>query len=172
MRMVAEREASAQVFQWVCMACGQAGRDMTVANCPHDGGVLDLRYEPAEIALQPQLPGIWPYAARLAAIDAKHIVSLGEGDTPLLLSSQLETGIGLRRLYFKNEGLNPTGSYKDRIATVGISYLRHLGRRAWAATSSGNAGAALAAYGARRGRRLSIHAGAGAAGEDRADHVL
>lgn len=139
------------MFQLVCMACGRTCRDLTVANCPHDGGVLDLRYEPAEISLQPQLPGIWPYAARLPLTDIKHIVSLGEGDTPLLPSTQLGAGIDLPRLQFKNEGMNPTGSYKDRIASVGITYLRQLGRRAWAATSSGNAGASLAAYGARAG---------------------
>lgn len=137
------------MFQMVCMDCGRICRDMTVANCPHDGGVLDVRYASAEIALQPQLPGIWRYAARLPLTDPKYIVSLGEGDTPLLPSSQLGAGINLSRLYFKNEGLNPTGSYKDRIASVGISYLRQLGRQAWAATSSGNAGASLAAYGAR-----------------------
>lgn len=137
------------MFQMVCMVCGRTCDDKTVANCPHDGAVLDVRYLSAEIALQPQLPGIWRHAARLPLTDPKYIVSLGEGDTPLLPSSQLGPGIGLPRLYFKNEGLNPTGSYKDRIASVGISYLRQLGRRAWAATSSGNAGASLAAYGAR-----------------------
>lgn len=139
----------ASMFQLICLTCGRRCDDMTVANCPHDGGVLDLRYQPAEISLQPQLPGIWRYAARLPLTDSKYIVSLGEGDTPLLPSSRLGPGSGMERLYFKNEGLNPTGSYKDRIASVGITYLRQLGRRAWAATSSGNAGAALAAYGAR-----------------------
>ena len=137
------------MFQMVCMDCGRTCGDVTAANCPHDGGVLDPRYQCAEILLQPQLPGIWRYAARLPLTDAKEIVSLGEGDTPLLPSSQLGPAISLPQLYFKNEGLNPTGSYKDRIASVGISYLRQLGRRAWAATSSGNAGASLAAYGAR-----------------------
>ena len=139
----------APMFQMVCMVCGRTCGDKTVANCPHDGGILDVRYESAEFPMQPQLPGIWRYAARLPVTQEKHIVSLGEGDTPLLPSSQLGPGINLSRLFFKNEGLNPTGSYKDRIASVGISYLRQLGRRAWAATSSGNAGAALAAYGAR-----------------------
>lgn len=137
------------MFHLVCMDCGRTCGDMTAANCPHDGGVLDVRYHSAEIPLQPQLPGIWRYAARLPLTDEKHIVSLGEGDTPLMPSSQLGPDISLPQLYFKNEGLNPTGSYKDRIASVGISYLRQLGRRAWAATSSGNAGASLAAYGAR-----------------------
>ncbi len=137
------------MFQLVCLTCGQICGDISVANCPHDGGVLDLRYDSDEFPLQPQLPGIWRYASQLPLTDAKHIVSLGEGDTPLLKSAQLGSDIGLPRLYFKNEGLNPTGSYKDRIASVGITYLRQLGRGAWAATSSGNAGASLAAYGAR-----------------------
>ncbi len=137
------------MFQLICLTCGRTCGDLTVANCPHDGGVLDLRYGSADIPLQPQLPGIWRYAARLPLTDPKCIVSLGEGDTPLLLSSRLGPASGTERLYFKNEGLNPTGSYKDRIASVGITYLRQLERRAWAATSSGNAGASLAAYGAR-----------------------
>ena len=137
------------MFRLVCMTCGRTCDDLGAAKCPHDGGVLDVRYDSAEIPLQPQLPGIWRYAAHLPVSDPKHIVSLGEGDTPLLLSARLSAAIDLPQLYFKNEGLNPTGSYKDRIATVGITYLRQLGRRAWVATSSGNAGASLAAYGAR-----------------------
>ncbi len=137
------------MFHLKCMTCGRTCSDLSVANCPHDGGVLDVRYESLDIPLRPQLPGIWCYATHLPLTDAKYIVSLGEGDTPLLPSARLGADITLPELYFKNEGLNPTGSYKDRIASVGITYLRQLGRRAWAATSSGNAGASLAAYGAR-----------------------
>lgn len=139
------------MFQMVCLTCGQVCGDLSAANCAHDGGVLDVRYAADDFPLQPDLPGIWRYAARLPLTDPKHIVSLGEGDTPLAPSAQLGAEVGLPQLYFKNEGLNPTGSYKDRIASVGISYLRQLGRRAWSATSSGNAGASLAAYGARAG---------------------
>ena len=139
------------MFDLICLTCGRACRDLSRANCPYDGGVLDPRYASAEFPLQAHLPGIWRYAARLPLTDRQHIVSLGEGDTPLLPSARLGVEIDLPRLYFKNEGLNPTGSYKDRIATVGISSLRALGRRAWAAASSGNAGASLAAYGARAG---------------------
>lgn len=137
------------MFQMVCLSCGQVCADLSLANCPRDGGVLDLRYPADDFPLQPELPGIWRFAARLPLSDPKHIVSLGEGDTPMTPSSRLGADIGLPQLHFKNEGLNPTGSYKDRIAAVGISYLCQLGLRAWAATSSGNAGASLAAYGAR-----------------------
>ncbi len=137
------------MFQMVCLTCGQICSDAGLVKCPRDGGVLDVRYDSDDFPLQPDLPGMWRYAARLPVTDPKHIVSLGEGDTPLTPSAQLGAGINLPQLYFKNEGLNPTGSYKDRIASVGISYLRQLGRRAWAAASSGNAGASLAAYGAR-----------------------
>lgn len=137
------------MFQMVCLTCGQICSDAGLVKCPRDGGVLDVRYDADDFPLQPDLPGMWRYAARLPVTDPKHIVSLGEGDTPLTPSAQLGAGINLPQLYFKNEGLNPTGSYKDRIASVGISYLRQLGRRAWAAASSGNAGASLAAYGAR-----------------------
>ena len=137
------------MFHLVCMTCGRICGDLSVANCPHDEGVLDVRYDSVEIPLQSQLPGIWRYAARLPLTDPKHIISLGEGNTPFVPSSQLSADIKLPGLYFKNGGLNPTGSYKDRIASVGITYLRQLGRQEWAATSSGNAGASLAAYGAR-----------------------
>ena len=137
------------MFRLVCMTCGKTCHDIGAANCPHDGGVLDVKYDSAEIRIQSELPGIWRYADHLPLTDQKHIVSLGEGDTPLLPSAQLAADIGLPQLYFKNEGLNPTGSYKDRIASVGITYLRQLGMRAWSAASSGNAGASLAAYGAR-----------------------
>lgn len=137
------------MFHLACLTCGRSCGDMSAANCPHDGGVLDLHYAADGFPLQPQLPGIWQYAARLPLTDPKHIISLGEGNTPVVPSSQLGADIELPGLYFKNEGLNPTGSYKDRIASVGITYLRQLGRKAWAAVSSGNAGASLAAYGAR-----------------------
>ena len=139
------------MYQLVCMTCGRTCANMGAAACPHDGGFLDVLYDSADIPLNDELSGIWRYAAHLPLTDPAHIVSLGEGDTPLLRSARLGADVGLPQLYFKNEGLNPTGSYKDRIASVGISYLRGLGLSAWATVSSGNAGAALSAYGAGAG---------------------
>ncbi len=139
------------MYELICMTCGQICADMSAAACPRDGGFLDVRYDSAAIPLNDERPGIWRFAAQLPLADPAHIVSLGEGDTPLLQSARLGVARDLPRLYFKNEGLNPTGSYKDRIASVGISYLRQLGLGAWATVSSGNAGAALSAYGACAG---------------------
>ncbi len=110
-----------------------------------------VAYADRAIAVQDDAPGLWRYGAHLPLRDHQFAVSLGEGNTPLLRSGKLEKTLGVGELYFKLEGSNPTGSYKDRIAAVGLSRLRELGKRAWAATSSGNAGAAMAAYGVRAG---------------------
>ena len=138
-------------FKLLCMICGAVYTDAGLASCPHDGGILDVVYAADDFPLSPERPGIWRYAARLPLSDERRIISLGEGDTPLLPSARLGPDAGLKHLFFKNEGLNPSGSYKDRIASVGMSLLRQLGKGAWSAVSSGNAGAALAAYGAKAG---------------------
>lgn len=78
-------------------------------------------------------------------------VSMGEGDTPLVALPRLGVRIGLPRLRAKLETINPTGSYKDRIAASSMALALERGNRGWIATSSGNAGAALASYGARAG---------------------
>lgn len=104
-----------------------------------------------EWSMTSRLPGIWRYAPLLPVENPVSAVSLGEGNTPLVRSLRLGEALGIQSLWFKIEAGNPTGSYKDRIAAVAISRAKETGRRGWIATSSGNAGAALAAYGARAG---------------------
>jgi threonine synthase len=139
------------MFHLVCTMCAWQSEDADLSACPDCGATIDVRYESSDIPRQGGLPGIWHYGARLPIRAPERAVSLGEGGTPLLRSARLGIELGVPDLYFKIEGSNPTGSYKDRIAAVGISRLRELGKRAWAATSSGNAGAAIAAYGVRAG---------------------
>ncbi len=139
------------MFHLVCTMCAWHSEDADLSACPDCGATIDLRYAAADIPLQKSLPGIWRYSAHLPIRVPERAVSLGEGGTPLLRSARLGIELGVTELHFKIEGSNPTGSYKDRIAAVGISRLRELGKRAWAATSSGNAGAAIAAYGVRAG---------------------
>ena len=142
---------NATMYQLVCRTCHKLINDRAVTACPEDGGILNVLYTSPEIPVDPALPGIWRYAAHLPLDDNAHIVSLGEGGTPLLRSAHLGAAQDLDNLFFKNESLNPTGSYKDRISTVGISQLVEQGKRTWVSTSSGNAGASTAAYGVRAG---------------------
>ncbi len=132
-----------------CTSCEWQSADADLSACPACAATLDVAYDAPASAARPELPGLWRYAARLPLRDPAQLVSMGEGNTALVRAARL--GDGVAELHFKLEGANPTGSYKDRIAAVGITRLRELGKHAWAATSSGNAGAAIAAYGVRAG---------------------
>ena len=101
--------------------------------------------------------GMWRFADRLPVKDAASIVSLGEGDTPLLdLSASLGARLGLASLHLKAEDRNPTGSFKARIASVAASLVRERGLAGLVGTSSGNGGAAAAAYAAAAGSRAVL----------------
>ena len=139
------------MFYLACTACAWQSEYADLSACPDCGATIDVRYESPDIPRQDGLLGIWRYGAHLPVRAPERAVSLGEGGTPLLRSARLGIELGAPELHFKIEGSNPTGSYKDRIAAVGIARLCELGKRAWAATSSGNAGAAIAAYGVRAG---------------------
>ena len=100
--------------------------------------------------------GIWQWAESLVPVPDEHRLSLGEGGTPLVRSRSIGPKAGLPSLFFKLETTNPTGSYKDRFAAAAISHMRAEGRTECLATSSGNTGAALAAYCAAAGLRCRI----------------
>ncbi|SEQ45583.1 threonine synthase [Virgibacillus subterraneus] len=95
--------------------------------------------------------GIWRYEELLPNVSIPDQITMGEGNTPLVKSNKIADEIGLSSLYFKMESSNPTGSYKDRIAAMGVSRAIQQGRSACIGTSSGNAGASFAAYSARAG---------------------
>jgi threonine synthase len=106
---------------------------------------------------------LWRFADMLpvAAADA---VSLGEGGTPLVDAPRMAARLGLDRFLIKDETRNPTWSYKDRLSTVAVSAARQFGARVMATSSSGNAGASLAAYAARAGLPCVVLTMAGTAG--------
>ncbi|MEF2245144.1 pyridoxal-phosphate dependent enzyme [Paenibacillus sp. IITD108] len=95
--------------------------------------------------------GIWKYAQYLPSVAEENRITLGEGHTPLIPSVSIGKELGLTNLYFKLESLNPTGSYKDRISALALSLAKQAGKTACIGTTSGNAGASLAAYAARAG---------------------
>lgn len=92
------------------------------------------------------MKGIWKYSHLLPQIEESCKLTLGEGGTPLVRSKRLGPVMGLDNLYFKLEMLNPSGSYKDRFASIAVSDLLQKKIKFCLATSSGNTGAALAAY--------------------------
>jgi threonine synthase len=99
---------------------------------------------------------IWRHAEKWGAPAGSDSVSMGEGNTPLVRSHRLAAALGLMNLWFKLEGGNPTGSYKDRFAAAAVSHLQVDGRQLCLGTSSGNTGAAVAAYCARAGIRCFL----------------
>ncbi|UCG91792.1 MAG: threonine synthase [candidate division WOR-3 bacterium] len=108
-----------------------------------------------DIARRP--PDIWRYRELLPVQDSDNILSLGEGFTPLLHAASLGHTLGFRRLYIKDEGQNPTGSFKARGLSVAISRARELGVKQVSIPSAGNAAAALSAYAALGGLKAFVY---------------
>jgi threonine synthase len=107
-------------------------------------------------ALRERPPDLWRYEELLPVKNNENIVSLGEGFTPLLRLPKAGKALGIKRLYMKDEGLNPTGSFKARGAAVGVSKALELGAGTLILPTNGNAGAAWALYGARAGVTVKI----------------
>lgn len=108
---------------------------------------------------------IWTYKKLLPTIPARYRVTLGEGNTPLVKSVAIGRQLGLHNLFFKLDHINPTGSYKDRFAAMVVSMLLQQGKKICLSTSSGNTGAALAAYCAATGIRCIMSVVEGAPAE-------
>lgn len=116
--------------------------------CPRCGGLFGfvngLRFASKDI--KPDLPGIWRYRSSFSVPKGAPILTLGEGNTPLIWGEAFQKKIG-----FKLESLNPTGSFKDRGSAVLVSWLLAAGIQEAVEDSSGNAGASFAAYASRAG---------------------
>ncbi len=102
------------------------------------------------------MKNIWHYNKLLPAVPENSRLLLGEGNTPLIKAKTIGKMLGLTGLYFKLENLNPTGSYKDRFAAIFVSILKSRNQHLCLATSSGNTGAALAAYCAAAGINCTL----------------
>ena len=100
--------------------------------------------------------GIWGYRDFFCVAPDAEPVTMGEGNTPLLRAKRLAERYGMTELYLKNETLNPSGTYKDRFATVAMTLAREDGIRQVAIGSAGNAAAAVAAYAAKAGMECYI----------------
>jgi len=135
-----------------CLDCGtEYPIEQDLITCPRCGGLLEIILEPKKDFSFNKLKGkgVWRYKELIAG-EYKEIVSLNEGNTPLIKSAYNSN------LYFKFEGANPTGSFKDRGMTVAISSAKSLNYKVVVAASTGNTAASAAAYASRASLRSYI----------------
>jgi threonine synthase len=137
--------------------------DEIVYFCKKCGDILEIKFDFRELAETLQASNwktkslsVWRYREFMPIHEAAHIITLKEGGTGLYLSKRLAAEIGLKQMYVKNEGQNPTGSFKDRGMTVGVTKALELGARHVICASTGNTSASLAAYAARAGLKCTV----------------
>ena len=152
-----------------CIDCGaRYDGDEKIYFCKKCGGLLDVEYEDSELALIPwsksfqERPlGVWRYRELLPVRDDSKIVTMNEGGTRLIRCRNLEKALGVKEIYVKNEGGNPTGSFKDRGMTVGVTKALEVGARTTICASTGNTSSSLAAYSAKAGLECVVLVPAG-----------
>jgi threonine synthase len=147
------------------LECAKSGKHYShrePAGLSEDGVPLLVRYDldAVKAAVRPEqfrgrVASMWRYRELLPADHPESAITLGEGKVPLLRAPRLGAAIGLPRLTVMDEGQNPTGSFKDRGASMGVTRANELGIRAIAMATAGNAGGAWAAYGSRAG--IAVH---------------
>ena len=142
-----------QYYQ-VCRMCGKKWKS-SAYHCPSCGGTLHSVYEMSDQIYLKNLiknaSSFWDYEELLPVEEKTAKITMGEGNTPLVVAENLGSQIGIKKLYLKNEGVNPSGTFKDRCMSISFSKAKELGAEAVVIGSAGNAGAAAAAYAARAG---------------------
>ncbi|WP_426454848.1 threonine synthase [Paenibacillus sp. S-38] len=146
-----------------CPKCSRTFSGEVVQQLCDCGSPLLARYDLEGLRQslpRPELNGreasLWRYHELLPVEHPENKVTLGEGLTPLLPLPKLGAAYDIPRLYMKDEGIIPTGSFKARGAAVGLSKAKELGVRQFAMPTNGNAGAAWSLYAARAGIRASV----------------
>ncbi len=145
-----------------CIDCGKEhGAEERIYTCSSCSGLLEVTTDLGRISvkktdIENRMPGVWKYREFLPIKDGSKIVTLQEGGTPLYRAENLEKELGIKELYIKNEGANPTGSFKDRGMTVGVSKAIELGVTSVGCASTGNTSASLAAYAGKAGIKCIV----------------
>ena len=155
-----------------CIECGTTyDIDEIIYKCGKCDGILEvvtdieeLRNKISTDKWKGRSLSVWRYIDFLPIKDKINIVTLNEGGTGLHRCKRLAEKIGLKKLFIKFEGENPTGSFKDRGMTVGVSKARELGVSIVICASTGNTSASLAAYAAKSGRQCIVLVPAGKIG--------
>ncbi len=145
---ICEREFAPDGIQYRCSSCNGP------LLATYDYAILAKRVTTESLAAG--RPGVWKYRELLPVSPSTEPVSLGEGATPMYKAKTLASSIGISNLFLKDEGRNPTGAFKDRGSTVGMTVAVERGVRTVGTVSHGNMGTSMAAYASRAGRTCYI----------------
>ena len=147
-----------------CTYCGiELSADEPHRTCPDCGKVLYPRYDLQSASaalkredLKERPPNMWRYFEVMPVLDEANVVTLGEGFTPIFKTNRLATDIGCSSLFIKDEGLNPTASFKARGLGAAVSKAKELGITRLTMPSAGNAAGAMTAYAAKAGMEAFV----------------
>ena len=147
-----------------CTYCGiELSADEPHRTCPDCGKVLYPRYDLQSASaalkredLKDRPPNMWRYFEVMPVLDEANVVTLGEGFTPIFKTDRLATDTGCSSLYIKDEGLNPTASFKARGLGAAVSKAKELGITRLTMPSAGNAAGAMTAYAAKAGMEAYV----------------
>ena len=146
-----------------CSRSGEKHPTDTLATVSSAGAPLSARYDLARARehltrdeISSGVSSMWRWSSLLPVSNSENIVSLGEGNTPLIPVKRLGQSLGAAKVLVKDESVNPTGTFKARGMSCAVSMAKELGAAKLAAPSAGNAGSALAAYAAAAGIEAHI----------------
>jgi threonine synthase len=158
------------------LACPTCGELLEVAVSPgsHDPGDLKRVWLNRRLSYDPRdASGVWRFREFLPDVyPSDGVVTLNEGNTPLLRGQKTAAWVGLKDLRFKHLGFNPTGSFKDLGMTAGMTEAKFVGAKAVACASTGNTAASMAAYAARAGVVGRVYLPAGQASANKLAQAL
>ena len=157
-----KKHTSSCISHLTCSKCAKTYSYNKPANLCQCGGPLLVSYdlekaknEMSKEKIKKRVTNMWRYSELLPIVHAENIISLGEGYTPLIEAEKLGKKMGIK-LLIKDEGLNPTGSFKARGAATGVSKAKELGIKTIAMPTAGNAGGAWASYCAKAGIEIVV----------------
>jgi threonine synthase len=157
------------------LACPTCGDLLDVAVEPHYFSPCDLKnlWRDRRTSHDPRdRSGVWRFREFLPDYPGAAVVTMAEGNVPLLRGHKTSAWAGVRELWFKHLGWNPTGSFKDLGMTAGITEANFIGARTVACASTGNTAASLAAYAARAGMTAQVYLPAGQASQNKLAQAL
>ena len=147
----------------ICRECQSEFEPQATHVCDLCFGPLEVKYDYGEMArnvsresIEAGPNSLWRYRDMLPVHRDVELVTLGEGMTPLVHATRLGAELGLTNLYLKNETMNPTNSFKDRVVSVAVNWARANGFETIACASTGNLANSVAAYSARAGMRCFV----------------